>query len=131
MYYKIEVAKTQVSLIEKSALQCTASLLRDNKYKPIHLSQVRKFIKKRTALPGKYYLLISKQTYGSLLKIALPLLAKEKVVIVILIPVILVSCCNKYHQVKVQQLNDFIFSEEFKNIFSYTQPNSQLPATIL
>ena len=130
MYYKIEVAKAGVTLIEKFAVQCTVSELRENKYKLIYLSHLRKFIKRRTALPGKYYLLISKQKYGSVLKMVLPLLAKEKVAIVILLPVVVSCNCNKYHQVKVQQLNDFMFSEEFKNIFSYTQPNRQLAATI-
>jgi hypothetical protein len=131
MYYKIEVAKAGMSLIEKPALQLIASQLRENKYKPIYLSHIRRFLKKKTALQGSYYLLISKQLYGPLLKKALPLLAEEKIILIILLPVIVSSNCNKYHQVKVQQLNDFMFSEEFKNIFSYTQPNSQLPATIL
>ncbi|HQW84088.1 MAG TPA: hypothetical protein PK987_06505 [Ferruginibacter sp.] len=130
MYYKIEVAKAVVSLIEQSAVQCTASQLRDNNYKPVHLSQIRKFVKQKTALPGTYYLLISKQKYGSLLKIALPLFAKEKEAIVILLPIIVSSNCNKYHQLKVQQLNNFMFSDEFKNIFCYTQPNTSLIPTI-
>lgn len=130
MYYKIEVEKAVLSLIEKSALHFTESDLHAKKYKPIYLSHIRKFIENGTTLPGNYYLLISKQTYGPLLKKALPLLAKEKVAITILLPVIVSHNCNKYHQLKVQQLNDFMFSEEFKNIFSYAQPNTQLPPTI-
>ena len=68
MYYKIEVEKAVLSLIEKSALHFTESDLHAKKYKPIYLSHIRKFIENGTTLPGNYYLLISKQTYGTLLK---------------------------------------------------------------
>ena len=131
MYYKIEVAKAGVNLIDKSALHFTISQLRNKNYKPIYLSHIRRFIKKRTPLKGNYYLLISKQLYGLLLKKALPLLVTEKNAIVLLLPVIVSCNSKKYHQLRVQQLNDFMFSEEFKIIFSFTQPNNQVPATIL
>ena len=124
MYYKIEVVWATLNLIEKSALLFTVLQLRNKNYEPIYLSHIRRFIKRRTALQGNYYLLISKQLYGPLLKKALPLFVKQKVAIVLLLPVIVSGNCRKYHQLRVQQLNDFMFSEEFKNIFSYTQPNN-------
>jgi hypothetical protein len=58
-------------------LQLIASQLREKEYKQIYLSHIRRFAKKKTALQGSYYLLISKQKYGPLLKKALPLLAEE------------------------------------------------------
>ncbi len=77
---------------------------------------------RKIKLPKNSFLIAASESYSNLLKVALPSLGHDKINIVIFIPILLIPSNDTHNEKKVQQLNEFIFSEEFKNIFGYTQP---------
>lgn len=129
MYYKLDIASLKITIISSHALQAVACDLNNNNYNLISLADIDAFINQGAKLPTSSFLIVVNDFYSYVLKKALPLLIKDQVSIIIFLPILISSSNHGYQKKQVQQLNGFIFSDEFKNIFSYTQLNSQYPAT--
>lgn len=123
MYYKIELKIRTVTAIAYPVLVEDTKKLSNNDYELIFLSDLESLIHQKAALPEKSFLIGTNETYCDTLKDALPVLIKENISLVIFLPVLISPNSKKFHQKEVQQINEFLFSGEFKNIFSYTQPN--------
>lgn len=123
MYYKLDLQRREITTITYAGLNEDTEKLSAFNYELIFLSDVEVFISSNAKLPEKSFLISLNETYSRSLKQALPVLIEENISLIIFLPVLISSNHNKYQQKEVQQLNDFIFSGEFKNIFSYTQPN--------
>lgn len=123
MYYKLDLQRREITTITYAGLNEDTEKLSAFNYELIFLSDVEVFISSNTKLPEKSFLISLNETYSRSLKLALPVLIKENISLIIFLPILISPTTTKYQQKEVQQLNEFIFSEEFKNIFSYTQPN--------
>jgi hypothetical protein len=119
----MDLREREVTTITYTVLEEDTRDLSNNGYELIFLPDLGAFINQKTTLPGKSFLIGTNQTYSHILKNALPFLIKENISLVIFLPVLIAPNSKKYHQKEVQQINEFLFSDEFKNIFSYTQPN--------
>lgn len=124
MYYKLDIASQKITTISSYALHDEISNLNVNDYHLILLTDLDAFINNKIALPAHSYMVAANELYSYSLKKALPVLVNDQVSIIIFLPILISSTNNKYQEKQVQQLNGFIFSDEFKNIFSYTQLNS-------
>lgn len=123
MYYKLDLQRREITTITYAVLNEDTEKLSAFNYELIFLSDVEVFISSNAKLPEKSFLISLNETYSRSLKLALPVLIKENISLIICLPILISPTTTKYQQKEVQQLNEFIFSEEFKNIFSYTQPN--------
>jgi hypothetical protein len=130
MYYKLDLAEKKISTITSTVLEEDTKWLNANNYELIFLSDLEAFTNQKIKLPNNSFLIALNETYSYLLKRALHVLIKEQVSIIIFLPIIVTSDNEKYQQKEIQQLNEFIFSEEFKNIFSYTQLNNTTATTM-
>ncbi|MCW3107547.1 MAG: hypothetical protein JWQ09_2053 [Segetibacter sp.] len=130
MYYKLDLTQRKITTITSLAVEEESKYLNGNDYELIVLTDLDAFTVKNEKLPQHSFLIILNDVYSHSLKMALPRLVSEHISIIVFLPILISSNSNQYRQKAVQQLNDFIFSEEFKNIFSYAQPNSHLSATI-
>jgi hypothetical protein len=129
MYYKLDIASRKITTISSYTLHVEISNLNINDYSLISLADLNTFMNNESKLPTHSYMIAVNEFYSYTLKKALPVLIKDEVSIIIFLPILISSTNNKYQEKQVQQLNGFIFSDEFKNIFSYTQLNSQSQAT--
>jgi len=130
MYYKIELPERKITTIT-AAIVATEMLSNIySGYVELHLKDINAFKSHKIKLPLYSCLVVQNEMYGTTLKKALPLLMAENIKIIIFIPVLSVSGNYTYQQKRIQQLNDFIFSDEFKKIFCYTQLNSMEHTTI-
>jgi uncharacterized protein YggT (Ycf19 family) len=85
----------------------------------IFLSDIIAFINQQKSLPINSFIIALNDTYHNTLKTALPHLIRADISMIMFLP-ILVSLNNKERQEKqAQQLNEFVFSEEFQNVFSH------------
>lgn len=130
MYYKLDLQSREITTITYAGLNEETQKLSEFSHELIFLSDVEAFINSKAKLPEKSFLISLNETYSHSLKQALPVLVEENISLIIFLPILISSNRNKYQQKEVQQLNDFIFSEEFKNIFGYTQPNCRTSTTI-
>lgn len=122
MYYKIELPENKITTITALNLEQDSKLLNSSGYELVFLSDLEEHTRHQIKLPKNSFLIAASESYSNLLKAALPLLVHDKINIVIFIPILLIPSNDTHNEKKVQQLNEFIFSEEFKNIFGYTQP---------
>jgi hypothetical protein len=130
MYYKLDLPERKITTISSAAIDEESSNLNKNDYELIFLHDLEAFTNQKGKLPDNSFLITLNDTYSHSLKKALPILIKKHISIIIFLPIVVSSNNNNYQQHNVQQLNEFIFSEEFKNIFSYSQLNSPLPTTV-
>lgn len=129
MYYKLDLKNRKIITISSASVEEQSINLNKNNYELIMLSQLEAFTNQQANLPDNSFLIALNDVYSYSLKRALPILIKEHISIIIFLPILVSSNNNQYQGKTVQQLNEFIFSEEFKNVFSYTQPNTMLLTT--
>ena len=129
MYYKLDLENRKITTISSATVEEQSINLNKNNYELIILSQLEAFTNQKVNLPDRSFMIALNDAYSHSLKRALPGLIKKHISIIIFLPIIISDNNNQYQEKSVQQLNEFIFSEEFKNIFSYTQPIRQLPTT--
>lgn len=122
MYYKLDMACLKITTISSQSLEAEIGYLNNNNYSLILLTDLDAFIKQQSKLPAHSFLIAINDLYSYSLKKALPVLIKNHISIIIFLPILISSGNPGYQQKEVQQLNGFIFSDEFKNIFSYSQP---------
>ncbi len=122
MYYMLELPDKKVTTITASHFEQHCKLLNSKGYELVFLSDLEEFASSLSKLPANSFLIALNESYSSILKTSLPALLKNNIHIIIFIPIIVVQGDNNRKEAQVQQLNEFIFSDEFKNIFSYTQP---------
>src|SRR5437868_13568794 len=125
MYYRIDLQKREISTVSFSALDQEAKHLHNLDYEFIFLSNVKAFIMQKQKLPNKSIFIALNEIYSHLLAMFLPILVNQEISIIIFLPIIISSNCSEYSQTAVQQLIQFLFSEEFKNMSSYTHENSE------
>ncbi|MFM9909234.1 MAG: hypothetical protein ACKVOW_07795 [Chitinophagaceae bacterium] len=130
MYYKLHLKDKKITTISTVVLQDDTKILGNTGYELIFLSDLDAFVKQKIQLPHHSFLVAFNESYSYTLKNALPALIDENISLIIFLPVLIANNSNNYQDKEVQQLNDFIFSAEFKNIFSYTQPICQTSTTI-
>lgn len=121
MYYQMNLPEIKITTISSYAMEEKSLYLQKNNYEFIFLTDLNLFTNQGVKLPPDSFLIILNDTYSDALKKALPVLIKEHISIIIFLPVLVSPDNNKYQKKNVQQLNEFMFSEEFKNIFSYAQ----------
>ncbi len=122
MYYKLELPKRKITTITTAGLEQDSKFLNNSGCKLIFISDLEAYAELRSKLPNYSFLVTVTESYSNILKLALPFLVHDKINIVIFIPILMVPDNSIHKEKQVQQLNEFIFSEEFKNIFDYTQP---------
>ena len=122
MYYKLNLKDKKITTISSIILQEDTKQLSNTGYELIFLSDLDAFVKQKIQLPHHSFLVAFNESYSYTLKNALPSLISENISLIIFLPVLIAHNSNNYQEQEVQQLNEFIFSTEFKNIFSYTQP---------
>ena len=121
MYYQMNLPEIKITTISSFAMEEKSLHLQRNNYELVFLTDLNLFTYQGVKLPADSFLIALNDTYSYALKKALPVLIKEHVSIIIFLHVLVSSDNSKYQQKNVQQLNEFIFSEEFKNVFSYAQ----------
>jgi hypothetical protein len=122
MYYQLELPERKISTVSISVFENNCKELIRNDCEIIFLSDLEAFAIQQLKLPDRSFLIAQNESYTYILKTALPSLLSNNIVIIIFIPVIVTESNNIHNEKQVQQLNEFIFSDEFKNIFNYTQP---------
>ncbi|MBK8712998.1 MAG: hypothetical protein IPL97_14195 [Niastella sp.] len=122
MYYKLELPENKITTITAINLEQDSKLLNSSGYELVFLSDLEEYTRHEVKLPNSSFLIAANESYSNLLKVALPSLVHNKINLVIFIPILLIPSNETHSEKQVQQLNEFIFSEEFKNIFGYTQP---------
>lgn len=123
MYYKLDLANRKITTLADDALREHAGQLNNNHFRSISLSDIKSFIGHKNPLPENSFLILLSESYSSLLRKSLPVFIKKNISIIIFLPVTIFSNNNKYLRKQAQELNEFIFSDEFKDIFCFTQPN--------
>jgi reverse gyrase len=120
MYYQLELPRRKISTVSILFFESNCKELIRSDYEIIFLSDLEAFAIRQSKLPDRSLLIAQNESY--ILKTALPTLLSKNITITIFIPIIVVEGDNIHKEKQVQQLNEFIFSEELKNIFNYTQP---------
>ena len=123
MYYKLELPQRKITTVTADIV---AAEILNNAYRgyvQLPVKDIDAFWSGKLKLPQLSCVLVQNEMYGNTLKKALPRLMEENTVIIIFIPVFFVARNYIYQQKRVQQLNDFIFSDEFKKIFCSAQLN--------
>ena len=130
MYYQLELPERKISAVSVSVFEDKCKELIRNDSEIIFLSDLEAFALNQLKLPGSSFLIAQNESYSNILKTALPALLSNNIVIIIFIPVTVAESNNIHNEKQVQQLNELIFSDDFKNIFSYTQPICKTSTTI-
>ncbi len=129
MYYRLNLAEQKITTIPFRALKEDMNKLFEKDYELIRLPALTAFINHKTNLSKRsFFVAVNESCIYTLIK-ALPVLKKEKVLIIIFIPVFLISSNNRSQEIQ-SWLQQFIFSEDFKNKSDNTQLKSLISHTI-